>query len=259
MARKIICGIYRIISPTNKIYIGQSVDIRRRLNCYKSARCKGQPIIYRSILKYGWRKHKFAVLCECSKEELNDMEKYYVDLFGTFNSKNGMNLLDGGGSRATCSDETKLKMSIARMGKKHTDEYKKRMSDIHKKIIKSKEWCDNISKGKKNPSIKTRKRIGDSSRGRKAFLGRHHSDEAKIKISVAHIGKIAYNRVPIIDTKTGIIYSCKKDAANAISMKERTLKAMLNGQNKNKTTMMYLHVSHNLISKIQSPINNIKL
>jgi site-specific recombinase XerD len=31
------------------------------------------------------------------------------------------------------------------------------------------------------------------------------------------------------------------------------------GHNNVKTTMIYTHISHNLISKIQSPINNIKL
>jgi hypothetical protein len=30
-----ICGIYKITSPSGKVYIGQSVDIKRRFTTYK--------------------------------------------------------------------------------------------------------------------------------------------------------------------------------------------------------------------------------
>ena len=37
-----ICGIYKITSPTGKIYIGQSANIKSRITNYKNARCKCQ-------------------------------------------------------------------------------------------------------------------------------------------------------------------------------------------------------------------------
>ena len=46
-------GIYKITSPSGKIYIGQSKDIEKRFKAYKNLKCKGQPYIYRSLLKYG--------------------------------------------------------------------------------------------------------------------------------------------------------------------------------------------------------------
>jgi group I intron endonuclease len=111
--RRIICGIYKITSPTKKIYIGQSVDIEKRWWNYRGLNCKAQTRLYRSLKKHGIKKHKFEILQECKREELNDLEKYYVDLYQCFNSKYGLNLLDGGGSKATCSDETKKKISNA--------------------------------------------------------------------------------------------------------------------------------------------------
>ena len=48
-----ICGIYKITSPSGKIYIGQSKDINLRIIYYKNARCKCQQKLYYSILKYG--------------------------------------------------------------------------------------------------------------------------------------------------------------------------------------------------------------
>lgn len=70
-------GIYKITSPSGKIYIGQSVDILSRINKYKNAKCITQPIILKSILKYGWENHLFEIVLECEKSELNEKERYY--------------------------------------------------------------------------------------------------------------------------------------------------------------------------------------
>ena len=49
-------GIYKITSPTNKIYIGQSTNIENRWNdYYKMIRCKRQTRLYNSLKKYGFR------------------------------------------------------------------------------------------------------------------------------------------------------------------------------------------------------------
>jgi hypothetical protein len=43
-------GIYKITSPTNKVYIGQSIKINERKRKYKKLDCKNQPKIYNSLL-----------------------------------------------------------------------------------------------------------------------------------------------------------------------------------------------------------------
>lgn len=185
-----ITGIYKISSPNNRIYIGQSIDIKSRFNDYLKYNCKKQLLLYNSLKKYGVNKHKFGILHQCSINELNDLEIYYIELYQCFNSKFGMNIRGGGCSGGKLSEETK-------------------------------------------------KKIGLKSVGRMVMLGKHHSQSAKDKISASNKGKIAANRRALVDIKTGIIYSCKKEAAEAIGMKERTLKAMLRGQNPNKTNIRY--------------------
>jgi len=92
-----ICGIYKITSPKKRIYIGQSTDIENRKKIYRNSACKKQTRLYRSIKKYGWEKHKFEIIHFCEKEELNDLEVYYISLFQTNNTEYGLNLKSGGG------------------------------------------------------------------------------------------------------------------------------------------------------------------
>lgn len=51
-------GIYKITSPSGKIYIGQSVNIERRFLDYKKSLKKSQIKLYNSIKKYGKFKNK---------------------------------------------------------------------------------------------------------------------------------------------------------------------------------------------------------
>ena len=71
-------GIYKITSPTNKIYIGQSTNIKQRWNDYnKMIRCKRQTRLYNSLKKYGPKNHIFEILEECSESQLF----HQMDLF----------------------------------------------------------------------------------------------------------------------------------------------------------------------------------
>ena len=142
-----ICGIYKITSPTNKVYIGQSIDIIKRWQKYYNLNCKQQPKIYSSLLKYGSDKHKFEIICQCDKIELNNLEKYYIDLYKTFNTKHGLNLLDGGNVNKM-SDETRLKMSLSKIGKSRviTKEHREKLSKAKKGLKFSDKHKENLSK-----------------------------------------------------------------------------------------------------------------
>jgi group I intron endonuclease len=76
-------GIYKITSPSGKIYIGQSVEIERRFNSYKRMYVKNKGVVklYRSFLKYGVDNHIFEVVCECEESQLNEKERYYQEMF----------------------------------------------------------------------------------------------------------------------------------------------------------------------------------
>lgn len=135
-------GIYKITSPTNKVYIGQSVDIEKRFLKYKNLNCKRQPAIYNSLKRYGIDKHKFEIICECDIIELNDKERYYQDAFSA-TGVNGMNckLTTSSDRSGKLSEETKRKMSNSKKGNKnnlnkiYSEESKIKMSEAKKKVI----------------------------------------------------------------------------------------------------------------------------
>lgn len=85
-----VIGIYKIISPTGKIYIGQSTDVHRRLKIYKTNFCKGQPRLHNSFLKHGTAAHIYEVIKECTVEELNIWERHYQDEYDVLGAR-GLN------------------------------------------------------------------------------------------------------------------------------------------------------------------------
>lgn len=88
-----IVGVYKITSPSEKIYIGQSTNIYLRWERdYYTLQCKDQPKLYNSLKKYGPENHKFEIIEECSLEQLNERERYWQDIYNVL-SKNGLNLL----------------------------------------------------------------------------------------------------------------------------------------------------------------------
>lgn len=93
-----ICGIYKITNLiTNKIYIGQSINIPRRWAEHKSrayeknTNCYNKPL-YRSIRKYGKENFILDILEECPAEKLNEREAYYIGLYNSIVPK-GYNIL----------------------------------------------------------------------------------------------------------------------------------------------------------------------
>lgn len=116
-------GIYKIINPTGKIYIGQSTNINKRWLYYKNnfKHINRQPALYNSLAKYGWDKHKTEILEECSIEQLNERETYWKQYYlnqveGDWSKVLFCDLHDQGvGPR---SEQTKRKISEGNKGKK---------------------------------------------------------------------------------------------------------------------------------------------
>ena len=104
--------IYKITSPTNKVYIGQTKDWIRRKDEYKHLKCVGQTKLYNSLVKYGFNKHNTEIAeilaTSVSQDELDLREvhwwKYYKDLgFEMLNLKEP-------GRKGKYSEESKKKM-----------------------------------------------------------------------------------------------------------------------------------------------------
>ena len=98
----IMIGIYKIVNNINgKIYIGQSDNIARRWRQHRNRASFSTNdehiVLYRAIKKYGINNFSFEVVEECSREQLNEKEKYYIKLYNS-EVPNGYNLTSGGNS-----------------------------------------------------------------------------------------------------------------------------------------------------------------
>jgi hypothetical protein len=103
-------GIYKIISPTNKIYIGQSIDIEKRWDKnYKTLRCKSQIKLYNSLKKYGWENHIKEIIEECNEEQLLERETYWKLFYKVLEIPSLCCRTDG--RFGSMSQETKQKIS----------------------------------------------------------------------------------------------------------------------------------------------------
>lgn len=82
------CGIYKITNTvTEEPYIGQSTDCRNRWNqhckCGLGIDTPANNKLYKSMQQYGLENFTFELLEECDSSELNEREKYYIDMFNS--------------------------------------------------------------------------------------------------------------------------------------------------------------------------------
>lgn len=120
-------GIYKITNPKNKIYIGQSINIKKRFLSYLYKNCRNQTKLYNSFNKYKVENHKFEIIEECNINSLNERERYYQDFYNSLH--NGLNCrltlsLDKCG---LISKETKNKISKSKKGTIFSNEHKNKM------------------------------------------------------------------------------------------------------------------------------------
>lgn len=98
-----ICGIYKIENKFNgKIYIGQSINIKKRfyIHRYNAYNKKNKDVynlyLYEAIRKYGKENFLYEIIEKCDKNILNEREKYWIEYYKSNKKENGYNLSDGG-------------------------------------------------------------------------------------------------------------------------------------------------------------------
>lgn len=111
-------GIYKIENKINgKVYIGQSVNIRKRFieHRYRAYDKKDEKTynlyLYTAIRKYGKGNFSFTIIEECREEELNNRERYWIDYYKSNQKEHGYNLSDGGDSKYTRNMTNSTNMS----------------------------------------------------------------------------------------------------------------------------------------------------
>jgi hypothetical protein len=162
-------GIYKITSPSKKIYIGQSWNIEQRFKFYREKRCKNQRHLYYSLNKYGVEFHTFEILLDfdydVNQEYLDHCEQFFMDYY---------------------KDEEFELLNIKEAGSKGKH---------------SKETCKKISEGNKISQLGTKKsketckKISESNKGRKSpTKGIAMGEEQKNKIRESLKGNIPWNK-----------------------------------------------------------------
>jgi group I intron endonuclease len=127
-------GIYKITSPSGKIYIGQSSNIERRMIEHKYRSKTKNLKLYSSLRKYGIDNHKIDILfLSKDKYEKDRMESIYIKYYDTINNGlNHINTLSGGcgfsGKKHT--EENVLKIKERMNGYKPTKAIEKRMKKV---------------------------------------------------------------------------------------------------------------------------------
>jgi len=257
-----ICGIYKITSPSGRIYIGQAVDIHKRWNRYKNLhKCViPQTKIYRSLIKYGAENHIFEIVETCELQILLDREGYYQDKYDSVNKGLNCVRVKTSDKKGYLCQDTKDKIGISNLGKVPSKEKRDRMSILmsgENNPMYNKRGEDHPAFGRigelngmygKTHSEDTKNKIGETLRNKyigktHPNTGKTHTEETKKNMSDSKKGKKLGGLNPsakkVIDTETQIVYETVKEAAQKLGLVYGVLLRKLRGKNKNNTTLKY--------------------
>jgi len=268
-------GIYKITSPSDRVYIGQSWNIEKRKSSHKSTKWEKQRFLYASIKKYGFDKHSFEVIHELPQDVSQEVMDVYEGIYMSQYKELGFRMMNirEAGSKGKQSAETLVKMRLANLGKKASEETKKKMSISGKSRIKNPESTYKAIQTKKErgnlvsiiflkAGEKTRFKNGEIShnkgipmkeetkekirlklKGRKVWnKGIPFSYESKIKMSLAQKERFKNKpmaTIKVICQNTGVIYSSQREAAQAIGVSPASICLYLKGISPNKHNLNY--------------------
>lgn len=124
-------GVYQIRNTVNgKCYVGSSVHIERRWRQHRTAllrRVHHSKKLQNAVGKYGVGAFEFSVIEECPQDQNTDRELYWMVQKGAVCAGYNIRSDPGSNLRSAVSEETKKKISAARLGKKHSADTKQRI------------------------------------------------------------------------------------------------------------------------------------
>lgn len=201
--------IYQITNNINgKIYVGKTVknNIQERwkehLKDYKKPRCEKRPL-YDAINKYGSENFSIKELEECSLEELNNKEIYWIEKLGSF--KYGYNATIGGDGKQTADYDLIIKYynlyhNIAEVHRQLGYDYETIKSALLNKnitIIPSAE-ISLITQGKKIKQYDLNgnylQSFNSCGQAAKYLIDNHYTTSLKTSLVSGHIGQVCNNK-----------------------------------------------------------------
>lgn len=188
------------------IYVGKTNDIDRRWRSSGVEYRSEKNPIGEAISQYGWNSFEHIVLEDnLSDVEACEREQYYISLYHSNDPECGYNIADGG-------DAGRLyrrgKHPKGMTGKQHTEEWRKRQSELMKRLNEEGK-CGAVWKN-------------GHPRG---MLGKHHSEEFKQKLRDIPSGQHPSAKKVRIRYQDGHIveYECLKYMVEDIGVNKTTL------------------------------------
>lgn len=273
MVEIIICGIYKITSPTGRVYIGQSKDIKNRWASYNRKNgAKRQKVLERSFIKHGAQNHTFEVVEECSEVDLNCRERYWQDFYDVLNGGLNCTLQECGEKLRTTEmckkvydtfymvtynsiKETQRETGVSLW---HINSMLRNRSNSNRFVFKE-DYDNNIFKKKKD--CKYKRKVIDTetfvifdnirlaseiyninSRTLKEYLDGVYENKTSLKYLNPEKERKKHMKgdKQVVDSSNGVIYNSISEASRATGINRCSLKGYLNGTSPNKTTLSYL-------------------
>lgn len=228
-------GIYKITNKiNNKIYIGQSNNIKRRKNEHRCIKHETNQSLKKAYIKYGLENFEFEVLEKCKLEELNGKEKYWIELL-----KPQYNRTSGGDGSPNHKVSEETRKLLKQKGKEFWDNLNE---ETKQKII---------SQNLKGPAIGNKVSEETRNKLRKANLGKVQSKETieKRKQTIINKKKNGYiqtnknHRKKVICIETGEIFNSLKEAKDKYNLS--TLCGHLKGRYKTCKGKHYKYYQEN--------------
>lgn len=211
-------GIYQITNlKSGKLYIGQSVDVKKRIkdHIYElSHGMHGNRYLQSAWNKYGAANFVFSVLEVVPEESLTEREKYWVEFYGGYESDKLYNLREPG-SKGKLAAEAVSKLSESQKKLRQTNpEFVARLSQSLKDswtLERRKAWSD--SKTGIKLSASHRRSLQEAANRR---VGIPRDEEVKQKISAALKGH------PVSEeTRRKLSEAAKKQPRRKLTEEER--------------------------------------
>lgn len=171
----------------NKIYIGISCNISVRWYPYQY---KSSPYFYYAILKYGWNNFEHIIIEDkLNYNEVNEKEKYYINLYQTKDRNKGYNIKDGGDAGFHWPKEIRNKISKSnqKFAKEHPEQFLQFQEKGHQ-AARKKVICLNNNKifnsqleAAQYAGLNNSTPISRCCRGERKTAGKHPDTKEKLK------------------------------------------------------------------------------
>lgn len=191
-----VAGIYKITSPSGRVYVGQSWNIYRRWRHHRNDR-RSDGLLQRSLRKYGISEHVFEIIFPLPRDTdaatINEAEQFFIGLF----TECGISMLNltEGGRNARMSAEQKEKIRQALRRYKRTPEHRANISKSKKGVPKLESFKQGLrEKMKGRPATWLRgKKLSPEhiEKIRLTSTGRKHTEEFKRALSERNRARIS--------------------------------------------------------------------